>query len=156
LRIAHEFLRLVREQSWQQAQDACAELTVLFHQQSLAQMNLADHLCRVQKTGSKAWQLFSTSQRVLAKNGSTMSRCGFTAAAASLEAWSMSLSDDERDEFNRQFDLMIENGLIEVIGINERGEWLYQATEKGKNLYQAVMDAGLLDQFDWFADGGEE
>jgi hypothetical protein len=51
---------------------------------------------------------------------------------------------------------MIENGLIEVIGINERGEWLYQATEKGKNLYQAVMDAGLLDQFDWFADGGEE
>lgn len=68
----------------------------------------------------------------------------------------MSLSDDERDEFNRQFDLMIDNGLIEVIGINERGEWLYQATEKGKNLYQAVMDAGLLDQFDWFADGGEE
>jgi hypothetical protein len=68
----------------------------------------------------------------------------------------MPLSDEEKDEFNRQFDLMIENGLIEVIGINERGEWLYQATEKGKNLYQAVMDAGLLERFDWWADGGDE
>lgn len=68
----------------------------------------------------------------------------------------MPLSDEEKDEFNRQFDLMIENGLIEVIGINERGEWLYQATEKGKNLYQAVMDAGLLEQFDWWSDRGDE
>lgn len=68
----------------------------------------------------------------------------------------MSTSDDERDEFNRQFELMIENGLIEVISINERGEWLYQATEKGKNLYHAVMDAGLLEQFDWFVDGEEQ
>jgi hypothetical protein len=68
----------------------------------------------------------------------------------------MSPSDDERDEFNRQFELMIENGLIEVIGINERGEWLYQATEKGKNLYHAVMDAGLLEQLDWFVDGEEQ
>jgi hypothetical protein len=68
----------------------------------------------------------------------------------------MSPSDDERDEFNRQFELMIENGLIEVISINERGEWLYQATEKGKNLYHAVMDAGLLEQLDWFVDGEEQ
>jgi hypothetical protein len=68
----------------------------------------------------------------------------------------MSTSDDERDEFNRQFELMIENGLIEVISINERGEWLYQATEKGKNLYHAVMDAGLLEQLDWFVDGEEQ
>jgi hypothetical protein len=68
----------------------------------------------------------------------------------------MPLSDEEREEFNRQFDLMIENGLIEVISINERGEWLYQATEKGKNLYRAVLDAGLLGQFDWFNDEGED
>jgi hypothetical protein len=68
----------------------------------------------------------------------------------------MPLSDDERDEFNRQFDLMIENGLVEVIGINEHGEWLYQATEKGKNLYHAVMDAGLLEQFDWWVDRDKE
>lgn len=64
----------------------------------------------------------------------------------------MSLSDEEKEEFNRQFELLILDGLIEIISINDDGEWLYQITEKGKKLYEAVMNAGLINERNWLTD----
>ena len=61
----------------------------------------------------------------------------------------MSLSDEQLEEFNRQFEMLIEDGLIEIVSINDDGEWLYQATEKGKRLYEAVLNAGLIGETNW-------
>jgi len=63
-------------------------------------------------------------------------------------------SEEELEEFNKQFELLIENELIEIVSINDDGEWLYQATEKGKKLYEAVMNAGLIGDKNWLF-GGE-
>lgn len=48
------------------------------------------------------------------------------------------LPDDE-ETFSEAFESLLEEELIEVVGINSDGEWLYGATEKGRKLYQTIM-----------------
>ena len=60
----------------------------------------------------------------------------------SSEASSMSL---DREEFDEAFAELLNQGLIEVTGITEDGQWLYGATEKGREFYNAVIQARLAE-----------
>jgi DNA-binding HxlR family transcriptional regulator len=62
--------------------------------------------------------------------------------------------DLERKVITETLDECIKLGLIEVVGINEAGEWLYGATEKGIKVlnsaqgYKAVYEAILATRED--------
>lgn len=60
----------------------------------------------------------------------------------SSEASSMSL---DREEFDEAFAELLNQGLIEVNGITDDGQWLYAATEKGRDFYNAVVQARLAE-----------
>ena len=63
----------------------------------------------------------------------------------------MSLSDfpfDEDAELIKEINHLREIGLIEVVGIDNDGEWLYGPTEEGKNLAEALRNLFLMDQDD--------
>jgi hypothetical protein len=68
----------------------------------------------------------------------------------------MSHSDEDKELFDQEFQYMVDSGLIEVVGINNDGEWLYQATEAGKKLYEAVIDTGLVDSLQWWLEKEED
>ncbi len=51
---------------------------------------------------------------------------------------------------------MVDSGLIEIVGINNDGEWLYQATEAGKKLYEEVIDTGLVDALEFWSETEED
>ena len=85
-----------------------------------------------------------------------MNKCGFTVVAGYLGEWSMSHSEEDRELFNQEFQYMVDNGLIEVIGINGDGEWLYQATDAGKKLYEAVIGTGLIESLEWWLEKEED
>lgn len=49
----------------------------------------------------------------------------------------MSDHDKEvRKEIVDVLEELLDMGLIEVVGINEKGEWLYQSTEVGKKIIE--------------------
>lgn len=47
-----------------------------------------------------------------------------------------------KEDFDKDFKYLVDEELIEVVGINEQGEWLYAATEKGRALYKSIMALG--------------
>lgn len=69
-----------------------------------------------------------------------MSRCGFTTVGEYLEASNM-LPDYSKEQFTKDFDVLLEEGLITVSGINNQGEWLYEITEKGHLVWQLMRDS---------------
>jgi hypothetical protein len=63
----------------------------------------------------------------------------------------MSLSDspfDDDEELIKEINQLREIGLIEVVGIDDDGEWLYGPTEEGKNLAEAFRNFFQLGQDD--------
>lgn len=65
---------------------------------------------------------------------------------------SMSLNNspfDNEEELIRELDNLREIGLIEVVGIDDDGEWLYGPTEQGRNLaeaFRALFELGDNDE----------
>jgi DNA-binding HxlR family transcriptional regulator len=66
----------------------------------------------------------------------------------------------DEEEFQRKviietLEECIKLGLVEVVGINEKGDWLYGATEKGKEVlnsaegYEAAYEAILAMREDY-------
>ena len=55
------------------------------------------------------------------------------------------LPDMDKEEFDAAFAELLEQGLIEVNGITDDGQWLYAATEKGREFYQAAVQARLAE-----------
>jgi hypothetical protein len=57
--------------------------------------------------------------------------------------------DEEFDEVHQEIVDALENcikmGLVEIVGINDKGEWLYGATEQGKELAEFGMLAEIID-----------
>lgn len=62
------------------------------------------------------------------------------------------LPDWEKEEFDAAFAELIEQGLIEVTGITDDGQWLYAATEKGREFYNAAVQARLTEILDEWRD----
>lgn len=58
----------------------------------------------------------------------------------------MSHSEYSHEDFERDFNSLLESGLIEVVGINKEGQWLYGPTESGKKMIESMMESGLLDE----------
>lgn len=56
--------------------------------------------------------------------------------------------DYSPEDFERDFNQLLEEGLIEVVGINEKGQWLYSATEEGKRFYELLTRGAILEQFE--------
>lgn len=54
-------------------------------------------------------------------------------------------NDYSEEDFERDFNYLLENGLIEVAGINDEGQWLYGATKKGRQVVQSIKESGFLD-----------
>ena len=81
-----------------------------------------------------------------------MSRCGFTTVEVYSEEQNMPLSDfpaDPEDELIEQLNHLREIGLIEVVGIDKDGDWLYGPTEKGLNLaesFNSIFQLGKDDE----------
>ena len=55
------------------------------------------------------------------------------------------LPDWNKEEFDAAFAELIEQGLIEVTGITDDGQWLYAATKKGREFYDAAVQARLTE-----------
>lgn len=59
------------------------------------------------------------------------------------------MSHEDEDEIRLQIDQTIEEllhlGFIDVVGINQHGQWLYKATEKGKEFYGLAKRNGMVD-----------
>ena len=56
---------------------------------------------------------------------------------------SMSMSDYTMEMLHADMSAMVEEGLIEVVGINEEGDFLYGVTEHGRLVYQeSISDGG--------------
>jgi predicted transcriptional regulator with HTH domain len=54
------------------------------------------------------------------------------------------MDEDNVQELNQiQIDLqeLMKVGLVDIIGINEEGEWLYGLTEEGRKVTQGLFDA---------------
>jgi hypothetical protein len=68
----------------------------------------------------------------------------------------MSHSEEQRKLIDQELQDMVDSGLIEIVGINNDGEWLYQATEAGKKLYEEVVDTGLVDALESWSEKEED
>lgn len=56
---------------------------------------------------------------------------------------------DEQDEVIEALNQLIEMGLVEIVGINPQGEWLYGLTQKGKDIadrpdLSAIFDSMII------------
>lgn len=60
--------------------------------------------------------------------------------------------DWQKEEFDAAFAELIEQGLIEVTGITDDGQWLYAATEKGREFYNAAVQARLTEILEEWGD----
>lgn len=60
--------------------------------------------------------------------------------------------DWQKEEFDAAFAELIEQGLIEVTGITDDGQWLYAATDKGREFYNAAVQAGLAEILEEWGD----
>ena len=69
-----------------------------------------------------------------------MSKCGFITAEVFLEEWNM-LPDYSKEQFLQEFDTLIIEGLITISGMNADGEWLYEITEKGREVWTSMPDS---------------
>jgi predicted transcriptional regulator len=62
----------------------------------------------------------------------------------------------DREEFDEAFAELLNQGLIEVTGITDDGQWLYAATEKGRDFYNAVIQARLTEIIEQWGDDVSE
>lgn len=53
--------------------------------------------------------------------------------------------DEVEQEIIEALERCIELGLVEIVGINDKGEWLYGATPKGVQVAEAGMIDGIID-----------
>lgn len=60
--------------------------------------------------------------------------------------------DWQKEEFDAAFAELIEQGLIEVTGITDDGQWLYAATDKGREFYNAAVQARLAEILEEWGD----
>lgn len=67
----------------------------------------------------------------------------------------MSPDKYSHEDFERDFNALLENGLIEIVGINKEGKWLYGATEDGKKLVESITENGLMNVIMPFGDDDE-
>jgi predicted transcriptional regulator with HTH domain len=54
--------------------------------------------------------------------------------------------DEAHQEIIKAIESLIEMGLVEVLGINEKGEWLYGATDKGKEVVESGVFVEIIDE----------
>ena len=51
------------------------------------------------------------------------------------------LPDYSKEQFLQEFDTLIIEGLITISGMNADGEWLYEITEKGREVWTSMPDS---------------
>lgn len=56
--------------------------------------------------------------------------------------------DYSKEQFTQDFNALISEGLVEVVGINPRGEWLYGITEKGHKFWKTMSAFEETKNFD--------